>query len=131
MAQLRIIHIGVDKELNSQVDFESDNLEESIYMFLTALGLEVTVTSDDEEGEADDNLAELEAYFDPKSSRRSDDPSAKLVEVDYTEAELRYALSMKRKGVWDELDNSINSLQGIADSLQERSERLSEELENG
>ena len=93
MAQLRIIHIGVDKELNSQVDFESDNLEESIYMFLTALGLEVIVTSDDEEGEADDDLAELEAYFDPKSSRWSDE-------------------------AFDPL-------------LQERAERLSEELENG
>jgi len=43
----RIVHISIDQEQNSHVDFES--LEEAIYAFLTAVGIEVTITSEDED----------------------------------------------------------------------------------
>lgn len=43
----RIIHISIDQELNSQVDYEQ--LEEVLYEFMTSMGIEVIVTSEDEE----------------------------------------------------------------------------------
>jgi hypothetical protein len=43
----RIVHISIDQEQNSHVDFES--LEEAIYVFLTAVGIEVIISSEDEE----------------------------------------------------------------------------------
>jgi len=43
----RIVHISIDQEQNSHVDFES--LEEAIYAFLTAVGIEVIISSEDEE----------------------------------------------------------------------------------
>ena len=43
----RIVHVSIDMQLNSQVDF--DELDETIYAFLTAMGIEVVVTSEDEE----------------------------------------------------------------------------------
>jgi hypothetical protein len=47
MDKNRIIHVSIDQEINSQVDF--DNLDEAIYLFFTALGIEVVITSEDEE----------------------------------------------------------------------------------
>ena len=43
----RIVHISIDQNLNSQMDFES--LDEAIYVFLAALGIEVVITSEDDE----------------------------------------------------------------------------------
>ena len=43
----RIVHISIDQEINSQVDF--DTLEETIYAFMTAMGLEVIISSEDED----------------------------------------------------------------------------------
>ena len=45
----RIVHISIDQEVNSQVNFYGDRLETAIYEFLTALGIEVTISSEDEE----------------------------------------------------------------------------------
>jgi hypothetical protein len=49
MCKNRIVHISIDQELNSQVNFDGDELEEAIHSFFSALGIEVVVTSEDEE----------------------------------------------------------------------------------
>jgi len=45
----RIVHISMDQEINSQVDFSGDQLEEALSLFFAVLGIEVVVTSEDEE----------------------------------------------------------------------------------
>jgi len=47
MTKNRIVHISIDMNLNSKVNF--DALDEAIYVFLAALGIEVVITSEDEE----------------------------------------------------------------------------------
>ena len=44
----RIIHISIDQEINSQVNFDGDELEEALHSLFTVLGIEVTITSEDE-----------------------------------------------------------------------------------
>jgi len=41
-----IYHVSIDKDVNSQVRFE--DLDEVLFMFFNALGIEVVVTSDEE-----------------------------------------------------------------------------------
>ena len=45
----RIVHISIDMQLNSQVNFDGDELEEALHSLFTVLGIEVIITSEDEE----------------------------------------------------------------------------------
>ena len=45
----RIVHISIDQEINAQVDFDGDQLEEALHSLFMVLGIEVTITSEDED----------------------------------------------------------------------------------
>ena len=54
----RIVHISFDKHINDKVNFEGDALEESLYAILNALGIEVVITSEDEEFDTGEDVEE-------------------------------------------------------------------------